>query len=154
MKEAIDCLIWFKVTWNLNYQGAANISFTAWHDFPEGSVFIHVMDRYCQYNKQNDKALQQTPNGENQAALQTLRGCKSEKKKKHQPFFCILHRCDLVWVFSCLGQLNRWRCHWVSQWVSRWVSQWRFDFSVFRALNNKWLSDTVDYYWQIAKLDS
>ena len=71
----------------MNYQGAANISFTAWHDFPEGSVFIHVMNRYCQYNKQNDKALQQTPNRENRAALQTLKGCKAEKKKKFNRFF-------------------------------------------------------------------
>ena len=69
-------------------------------------------------------------------------------------------------IFSCPGQLKRWTCH--------SSTHWRFDFSVFRALHScHWhmrhirrrrrrrrckqfsdFSDSVDYSWQIVKLES
>ena len=74
----------------MNYQGAANIRFTAWHDFPGGSVFIHVMDRYRQYNKQNYKALNfnfPTLIWVHRAAQRTLTGIKPRRKTALIVFF-------------------------------------------------------------------
>ena len=63
----------------------------------------------------------------------------SAKKENHlQPtrcFPCWILSCtsnsgwlQLVFLFSCPGQLNRWHCHWLSEWVTL------FDLSVSRAL--------------------
>ena len=31
--------------------------------------------------------------------------------------------CQILHLFSCPGQLNRWPCQWVSEWVSEWVRE-------------------------------